>query len=58
MTANLNMRQLASVLDVPKSFVGKVEQRERQLDVVEFVYLPSLGGVPRGRGFRLYDRAM
>ena len=33
----LSMRQLAEKLDCPHSFVGKVEQGERRLDVIEFV---------------------
>ena len=31
------MRDLAKRLNVPHSFVGKVEQHERRLDVVEYV---------------------
>lgn len=38
------MRQLAALLEVPHSFVGKVEQGERRLDVVEFLeYCDALG---------------
>jgi transcriptional regulator with XRE-family HTH domain len=33
----LTMRELALVLDVPHSYIGKVEQCERKLDVLEFV---------------------
>ncbi len=33
----LSMRELAQKLDVSHSFVGKVEQRERRLDVVEYI---------------------
>jgi len=33
----LSMRDLASRLDVSHSFVGKVEQQERRLDVVEYI---------------------
>ena len=33
----LSMRDLASRLDVSHSFVGKVEQQERRLDVVEYL---------------------
>ena len=31
------MRELAARIDTTHSFVGKVEQRERKLDVIEFV---------------------
>lgn len=33
----LSMRQLAEKLDCPHSFIGKVEQGERRLDVIEFI---------------------
>ena len=33
----LTMRELAKKLDVAHSFVARVEQQERRLDVVEFV---------------------
>ena len=36
--AGLTMRQLAERLGVPHTFVAKVEQRERRLDVVEFLH--------------------
>jgi hypothetical protein len=31
------MRSLSEVLGTPHSFIGKVENQERRLDVVEFV---------------------
>tara|TARA_R110001606_G_scaffold394655_1_gene565765 strand:- start:1044 stop:1280 length:237 start_codon:yes stop_codon:yes gene_type:complete len=34
---NLTMRELAQRLEVSHSFIGKVEQGERRLDVVEFL---------------------
>lgn len=33
----LTMRELAKKLEVPHSFVGKVEQCERRLDVIEYI---------------------
>ncbi|WP_173920748.1 helix-turn-helix domain-containing protein [Pseudidiomarina piscicola] len=33
----LTMRDLAAKLGVPHSFVGKVEQCERRLDLIEFI---------------------
>ncbi len=33
----LTMRSLAQILKTPHSFVGKIENQERRLDVVEFV---------------------
>ncbi|MDR2212045.1 MAG: helix-turn-helix domain-containing protein [Pseudomonadales bacterium] len=42
--AGLTMRELAERLGVPHTFVAKVEQKERRLDVVEFVsYCHALG---------------
>ena len=39
----LTMRDLAAKMSVPHSFIGKVEQGERRLDVVEYVkYCESL----------------
>lgn len=35
--AGLTMRQLADKMGVPHTFVAKVEQRERRLDVVEYL---------------------
>ena len=40
----LTMRELAAELGVPHSYVGKVEQCERKLDVLEYVeYCQVLG---------------
>ena len=44
---NMTMRELAEKLDAPHSFVGKTEQGERRLDVVEYVrYCKALGVDP------------
>ena len=41
------MRDLALLLSVPHSFIGKVEQAERRLDVVEFLtYCEALNVSP------------
>ncbi len=40
----MTIRELAAELEVSHSFVGKVEQGERRLDVMEFVsYCRALG---------------
>ena len=45
---NFSMRALAERMDKPHSFVQKVEQGERRLDVVEYVwYCQQLGVKPR-----------
>lgn len=41
------MRDLAKRLDVSHSFIGKTEQQERRLDVVEYLhYCNALGVSP------------
>jgi transcriptional regulator with XRE-family HTH domain len=35
----MTMRDLAVLLDVPHSFIGKVETRERRIDLIEFVVI-------------------
>jgi transcriptional regulator with XRE-family HTH domain len=43
----LSMRELSDRLGVPHSFVGKIEQGERRIDVVEFIqYCEALGVSP------------
>ena len=45
---NFSMRALAKRMDKPHSFVQKVEQGERRLDVVEYVwYCRKLGVNPQ-----------
>lgn len=39
---NLTQAKLAQALNRPQSFVAKVENGERRLDVVEFVYIARL----------------
>jgi len=42
------MRDLAAKLDKPHSYIGKVEQQERRLDVVEYVqYCEAIGVLPQ-----------
>lgn len=43
-TAGLSQRELADRLGKPRSFVSKLESRERRLDIVEFLaYSRALG---------------
>ena len=43
----MTMRELAERMQLPHSYIGKVEQRERRLDVVEYIhYCKSLGVSP------------
>jgi len=44
------MRDLAAKLDVSHSWVGKIEQGERRLDVLEYVRLCKALGVDPGKG--------
>lgn len=41
----ITQAQLAEALGKPQSFIAKVENGERRLDVVEFVHLARLVGV-------------
>ena len=43
--AGLAQRQLAKLLDVPHSWVGKVESGERRIDLVEFAWFCNACGV-------------
>ena len=43
----LTMRQLSVKMNTSHSFIGKVEQRERRLDIIEFLrYCEALGASP------------
>lgn len=45
--AGLSQRELADRLGKPRSFVSKLESRERRLDIVEFIaYTRALGLEP------------
>jgi transcriptional regulator with XRE-family HTH domain len=55
-TAGLSQRQLADRLNKPRSFVSKLESRERRLDVVEFIaYTRALGLNPAAVAGALSD---
>lgn len=41
----ITQAQLAEALGKPQSFIAKVENGERRLDVVEFVHLARLTGI-------------
>ena len=46
--SGLSIRQLASKLGWASSIVGKIEQGERRLDVIEFMlYCKAMGADPR-----------
>jgi len=49
----LSMRDLAAKLDVPHSFIGKTEQGERRLDVLEYAYYCQALGLPPEQGFSI-----
>ena len=49
----LSMRDLANRLDVPHSFIGKVEQQERRLDVVEYLQYCKALNVPPAEGLEI-----
>lgn len=43
--ANLTQQELASRLNKPQSFVSKYENRERRLDIVEFLQIAQEIGI-------------
>jgi transcriptional regulator with XRE-family HTH domain len=53
---DLSQRDLAERIGKPRSFISKIENRERRLDVVEFVALArALGADPAGLLTRLVE---
>lgn len=46
--AGFSQRQVASLLNVPHSWVAKVESGERRIDLVEFAWFCDACGVPAG----------
>lgn len=54
----LTIRALAAELEVPHSFVGKVEQRERRLDVFEYLQYCEVLGVSPIDGLRVIDPSL
>ena len=51
------MRELADKLAVPHSWIGKVEQMERRLDVLEYVRLCQGIGIDPIEGITLIQAA-
>jgi transcriptional regulator with XRE-family HTH domain len=54
----LSMRDLAERMDKPHSFVQKVEQGERRLDVVEYVWYCHALEIDPQAGLELVVRAL
>lgn len=54
----LSMRDLAAILGKPHQFVGKVEQNERQLSVVEFIHYCRALDVSPFEGLQTVDRKL
>ncbi|WP_151958105.1 helix-turn-helix domain-containing protein [Acinetobacter guillouiae] len=55
---NFSMRALAERMDKPHSFVQKVEQGERRLDVVEYVWYCRKLGVNPQDGLFLIEQVL
>ncbi len=49
------MRSLAQIIGTPHSFIGKIENQERRLDVVEFVRYCNALEVDPTEGLALLD---
>ncbi len=56
--SGLNMRELAAKLETTHSFVGKVEQRERKLDVIEFLQYCEALKVSPIEGLRVVNKKL
>ncbi|WON81154.1 helix-turn-helix transcriptional regulator [Acinetobacter sp. UGAL515B_02] len=54
----LSMRALAERMDKPHSYIQKVEQGERRLDVVEYVWYCRTLGVSPQAGLELIQQAI
>lgn len=54
----LSMRALAERMDKPHSYIQKVEQGERRLDVVEYVWYCRTLGVSPQTGLDLIQQAI
>ncbi len=52
------MRELSEKLGVPHSFVGKVEQGERRIDVVEFIQYCKALDVSPVKGLEAVNRKL
>ncbi|MCG5243682.1 helix-turn-helix domain-containing protein [Azospirillum doebereinerae] len=57
-TAGLTQQDLAHRLGKPQSFVAKVENRERRLDVVEFITLSRAVGLDPQTALRRVEDAL
>lgn len=57
-THQLSMRALAERMDKPHSYIQKVEQGERRLDVVEYVWYCQTLGVNPQVGLDLIHQAI
>ena len=54
----ISQRELAERLGKPRSFVSKIEGRERRIDIVEFVAFAEALGFEAGDLMRLVSTAM
>jgi transcriptional regulator with XRE-family HTH domain len=54
----LTMREVAQVMKLPHSWVGKVEIGERRLDILEYVKFCKVLGLDPHEGLSLVERQM
>lgn len=52
------MREVGPLLELPHSWVGKVETGERRLDVIEYVHLCRVIGADPNEGLSEVQRAL
>lgn len=55
MRNGLSMRELAKLLDVPHSFIGKIEQGERRLDIIEYISYCNALQIKPEHGFTILN---
>lgn len=54
---SLSMRAFADILGKPHSYIGKVEQGERRLDLIEYLEYCEALGVPYEEGIAVINAA-
>jgi len=54
----ISMRELATQLDVSHSWIAKIEQLERRLDIMEYVRLCNSLKIDPGKGLAIINSAL
>ncbi len=54
-TKGMTMRDVAQIMKIPHSWIGKVESGDRRLDVIEFVKYCQIIGADPFKGMKLLE---